>query len=196
MKSNWSIWKLIQGVKNLLSGGNKETPQWVIFKTIKIGTHKDAEALRNAIKMAGMKIGDWGNDILGMPAFIVSPKEADIILTRKTIADLGFPNGATYRDICTKAVGQTTTIDGIEYEVSLCPNEVGPQLRLQYPDQPKGEWLRIAMEAITGSGGCRLLFNVAQDDGDLWLYGDCGRDDNFWYGSIGFVFCLHKKISA
>ena len=81
-------------------------------------------------------------------------------------------------------------------EVILCPNEVGPQLRLQYADQPKGEWLRIAMEAITASDGYRRLFSVGHDGGDLWLYGDYGYAVHFWYGSIVFVFGLRKKISA
>jgi hypothetical protein len=172
------------------------TPTWQIWKTIKLGTHKNADAFRKAIKNSGMKIGDWGNDILGKPAFNVSSVETDIILTRKTVAEIGFTGGATLRDIYAKAVGQITVIDGEEYEVILCPNEVGPQLRLQYTDQPKGEWLRIAMEAITDSGGSRILFYVEHDSGDLWLNGDFGYASYFWSGSYVFVFGLRKKISA
>ena len=174
----------------------KEILQWTIWKTIQLGGYKNADEFRKAIKKAGMKISDYADDILGKPAFKVEAKETDIILARMTVAQLGFPNGATYKNICEKAVGQTTVINDIEYEVTLCPNEAGPALRLQYPDQPKGEWLRIAMEAITDSSGYRLLFSVAHGAAGLWLRSYDGYDGDFWRGNRVFVFCLRKKISA
>ena len=61
-----------------------------------------------------------------------------------SVKELGFNDGAYYKDICTKA---------LELGLELCPAEVGPALRLVYKDQSRGEWLRIAMEAITGSDG-------------------------------------------
>ena len=49
---------------------------------------------------------------------------------------------ARYDRICTCA---------IEIGLELCPVEVGPQLRLQYPIQPCSEQLTIATEAIRDS---------------------------------------------
>ena len=57
---------------------------------------------------------------------------------------LGFPNGATLKEIYAKAK---------DLGLELCPAEVGPLLRLNYPDQPNGEYLRIAMETINDSDG-------------------------------------------
>ena len=171
----------------------KPTLEWTIWKTIQLGGYKDADAFRKAIKQAKMKIGDYANDIIGKPAFKVSAEKTEIILARKSVAELGFKDGATYKTICESVIGKTTTIDGVEYEITLCPNEVGPQLRLQYANQPKGEWLRIAMEAITDSSGYRILFHVERDDGDLWLYGSHGYGGRFWDGDGEFVFCLRKK---
>ena len=172
-----------------------QTLQWTIWKTIQLGGYKDADAFRKAIKQAKMKISDYADDILGKPAFKVSSEKIEIILARKTVTELGFSNGATYKTICESVVGKTTIIDGVEYEITLCPNEVGPQLRLQYANQPKGEWLRIAMEAITDSSGDRRLFRVEQSVDGLWLDCSNGNGDNFWDGYYAFVFCL-RKISA
>ncbi|MDO8664011.1 MAG: hypothetical protein Q7K44_00445, partial [Candidatus Liptonbacteria bacterium] len=116
-----------------------------LWKTIKLDTGlKTADDFRKALKQSGCKIGNWGNDILGNPAFTVSDTETEVDLVNVSVAELGFKNGAPRKDIYERAVSL-----GLE----LCPNEVGPQLRLQYTDQPKGEWLRIAMEPITGSDG-------------------------------------------
>ena len=156
-------------------------PTW---KTIKLGTGlQNACEFREALKNGGFRIGDWGNDILGKPAFKVSPKETSIELVQITVAELGFKDGATRKDIYERAISL-----GLE----LCPNEVGPQLRLQYKDQPKGEWLLIAMEPIAGSRGDLLVFDVVHRDDGLCLYGDRGRPSFFWDGSYRWVFALRK----
>ena len=154
-----------------------------VWKTIKLGNYKNADEFRKALKKNGFKIGDWANDILSKPAFTVAGASEEIQLVNVSVADLGFKNGATYKDICTKAK---------ELGLELCPNEVGPQLRLQYKDQPKGEWLRIAMEPIIDSGGHLGIFNIVHYDGDLWLLGDYGDSVRFWNADYCFVFRLRK----
>jgi hypothetical protein len=179
-----------EGVTNFLSGKtivvkvpSDEKTSFNVWKTIKLGTHKNADEFRKALKKNGFKIGDWANDILGKPAFAVSSVEEEIQLANVSVADLGFKNGANYGDICAKAK---------ELGLELCPNEVGPQLRLQYKDQPKGEWLRIAMEPITDSDGNLDLFSVGRGGGDLWLSGNDSNSDRFWDASSRFVFRLRK----
>lgn len=181
----------MEGVLEFLSGKtivvkvSDEKTSFSVWKTIKLGTLKNADEFRKALKKDGFKIGDWGNDILGKPAFTVSSEEEEIQLANVSVADLGFKNGANYGDICAKAKAL-----GLE----LCPNEVGPQLRLQYKDQPKGECLRIAMKPITDSDGDLNIFSVGHDV-VLWLdgnYGSYGISDNFWNASSRFVFRLRK----
>ena len=75
--------------------------------------------------------------------------------------------------------------------LSTLPAEVGPALRLVYEDQSRGEWLRIAMEAITGSDGDRFIFAVHVNDG-LWLDGDYGHPEFFWEADGRFVFLPRK----
>lgn len=177
----------MEGVARFLSGETvvKAIEQtFKVWKTIKLGTHKDVNALKKAITKAGCKIGDWANDMLGKEAFTIAPTEQEIDLVVVTVGELGFKNGAKYSDICQRAQ---------ELGLELCPNEVGPQLRLQYKDQPKGEWLRIAMEPITDSGGDRFIFRVAHGVNDLWLYWNYGNPGHVWDAGLRFVFVLRKK---
>ncbi len=155
-----------------------------VWKTIKLGTGlKTADDFRQALKASGFEIGNWANDILGKPAFTAAAKETEVELVRVSVAELGFKNGATRQDIYQRAQ---------ELGLELCPNEVGPQLRLQYKDQPYNEWLRIAMESIAGSGGGLVVFGVGRVDGDQWLGGGCGTPDCFWCGGGQWVFVRRK----
>ncbi len=156
-------------------------PTW---KTITLGTGlKTADEFREALNNNGFHIGDWGNDILGNPAFKASKTGMQIDLVNVSVADLGFKGGATRKDIYERAIGM-----GLQ----LCPNEVGPQLRLQYKDQPKDEWLLIAMEPITNSDGILRVFDVEHNGYGLWLYGYHANSDLFWYGLTRWVFSRRK----
>lgn len=176
----------VQFTEFLRNGGKvkyepKAFPTW---KIIKLGTGiKDATGFCTAIGDAKMRIGDWANDILGKPAFKVSDTEQDVDLVVVTPKELGFNGNATYKDICAKAN---------ELGLDLCPNEVGPQLRLQYTDQPKDEWLLIAMEAIAGSDGYLVVFLVGHGDGGLWLDADGGDPGGVWSAGYRFVFVRRK----
>ena len=177
----------MDGVQRFLSGElivSAATKVWKTWKKIKLGTGlKDADDFRKALKKADCNIGDWGNDILGKPAFTVSPEEMEVELVVVSVAELGFKEGATRADIYKRAQ---------ELGLDLCPNEVGPQLRLQYKDQPKGEWLLIGMEPITVSDGYLFVFRVERnDDGERWLLG-FGRPGDFWYADYRWVFLRRK----
>ena len=163
------------------------------FRTITLGTYKDVPTLKSAITDAGFQISDYASDIMDQPAFTIAPQEEKIRLVEVSVADMGFPNGTNYRSIKDRVVGTEIQLEDGLYEVQLCPAEVGPQLRLHYKDQPKGEWLRIAMEAITGSDGDLKLFYVEHDDDDMWLRGHNGHDVYDWDGGDRFIFCLRKK---
>lgn len=156
-----------------------------VWKRITLGTGiKNADGFRNAIKDGGMRISDWANDIIGKPAFNVATEKKDVDLVVVSVAELGFPEGAKLSDIYAAAKKR-----GLE----LCPNEVGPQLRLQYKDQPKGEWLLIGMEPISGSGGALYVFGVGHRDHGLWFFTDHGGPDYIWNGRNRFVFVLPRK---
>lgn len=172
-------------IKRLLNAGFPKMPnEFQVWKTIKLGTGpKTSNDFKKALKDAGMCIGDWASDILGKPAFKVTDTEVEVDLVNMSVAELGFKGSATYKQICDKV---------IELGLELCPNEVGPQLRLQYTDQPMNEWVVVAMEPITDSRGSLSVFLVERSDDGAWLRGGNGRPDDVWSADSCFVFVRRK----
>jgi len=180
----------MEGVQRLLSGElivSEPTRVWKTWRTLKLGTGlKTADDFRSALKEADGNIGDCGNDILGKLAFAVSPEEKEVGLIVVSVAEIGFEGGATRVDIYRRAQ---------ELGLDLCPNEVGPQLRLQYKDQPKGELLLIAMEPIADSRGDLYVFNVERyGGGGQRLDGSSGFLSTFWNADDRLVF-LRRRLS-
>jgi len=175
-----SIWPQIAEV--IVSGLQKIFKVW---RTIKLGTGlKTADDFRKSLKANGMNVGDRASDILEKPDFTSAVGETEVDLVRVTVAGLGFKQGARRDQIYERAR---------ELGLELCPPEVGPQLRLQYKDQPIGEWLLIAMEPCTDSVGRLLVFHVEHDDNGLWLDGNYGGPAHFWRPENPWVFVRPRK---
>jgi hypothetical protein len=177
---NGGVW--LRGLNKFLRKENPWGEKPETFKVIEIGTHKDVKSLRKALEESSARmIGDWASDILNKTKLSKSKQSLDLVV--RSVKELGFPNGAQYKDICKAAESQ-----GLD----LCPAEAGPQLRLQYPDQPNGEWLVIAMEPIKDSDGDLSLFRVRCFGGGPWLFADYGEPDRFWHTDDRFVFVRRK----
>lgn len=164
-----------------------KVPEFKVWKTIKLGVPglKTADDFRAALEAAGHKIGNWGSDIMGKKEFTVDDRETEVDLVVVSNADLGRPEG------CTRAkTYELATKAGL----LKCPAEVGPQLRLQYPDQPKGEWLLIGMDPIPDSNGNLRVFYVGRDGDDLWLISYDGGPDDHWDGDTLWVFVCPRKL--
>ncbi len=167
----------------------KENP-WAVcsfptWKTIKLGTGlKTADDFRRAFKADGLRISDWANDLLNKQAFKPADKETEVDLVVVSVAELGFPQGATRQEIYNRA--QKLGLD-------LCPPEVGPQLRLQYKERPMREGLLVGMEPITDSDGFPYVFRVVRVGDDLWLSRDYGYAGRFWGGNGRWVFLRRKS---
>ena len=154
------------------------------FKTINLGTGlKTADDFRKSLWDSGNKVSSEANGILGNSAFTVAVKKIKIDLAIKSVDELGFKGGAIRQQIYGRAN---------ELGLDLCPAEVGPQLRLQYKDQPEEEHLIVAMNPIADSDGALELFLVERDDSGLWLdsyYDDPGY---IWHAGSRFVFARRK----
>lgn len=156
------------------------TPHFPVWKTIKVGTHKSVADLEAATLNAGFRIGDWAHDVLTGSAFTLAEHEFELNLVRLTVGELGFKDGAHRTNIYKRA---------LELGLKLCPLEVGPQLRLQYSDQPKLGSLQIAMKPQRDSEGHESQFRVVHGgDGFAWLVGDHKHPDDFWKENEYFIF--------
>jgi hypothetical protein len=139
-----------------------------VWKMITVGTFATSFALRNALDAAGCGIGDSAEEILARPAFALSHTKTDVELIAVSAAELGFQTGtAPLADIYARAQ---------KLGFGLAAAEVAPQLRLQYFDQPIGEFL-IGMEPIKTWKGEPVILTVANGGAGLILIGRDGSAD-------------------
>jgi len=144
---------------------------------ISLGTEpKTADDFREEFRRSEIQLDRDGDALLSSDAFMVSKKERFVELVVMSMFKLGVDSSARYSDIIKKAKAM-----GLD----LCPAEVGPQLRLQYKQQPYGENLAIAMEPITN---LRRIFRVVHDDGWLWLIGSTPGPDGLLTMTDRLVF--------
>ncbi len=170
---------LLQSALSFLANPPKEV--FSVWKRIKLGTGlKTKEDFLSAFELGGYRVSNWAKNILSQPAFKAADKEIEIDLVIATIKDLGFQESTPRSRIYKRAQ---------EIGLELCPAEVGPQLRIQYPDQTKGEWLLVAMEPITDSDGDLSVFEVKHGFGGRWLGGNGGDPDCVWSPGNRWVFC-------
>ena len=140
-----------------------------VWKTIRVGTFSNSLALTNAMDEMGCGVGDSAAEILARPAFTVSATTADVGLIAVAVAELGFQTDtASLADIYARAR---------QLGFALVAAEAAPQLRLQYLDQPIGEFLIIGMEPIKTWSGDPVILTVANGGAGLILIGQDGRAD-------------------
>jgi hypothetical protein len=157
-----------------------------VWKAIKLGDFANSFALRNALDAADCGVGDSAEEILARPAFTLAATKTDIDLVVVSAAELGFAvEPASLRDIYSRA--ETLGL-------SLAPAEVGPALRLQYFDQPVGEFLHVGMKPITTWQGDPIIFVVANDGAGLILIGQDGSADAQIHASSNFLFVRAREL--
>jgi hypothetical protein len=140
-----------------------------VWKTITVGTFANSFALRNALDAAGCGNGSLAGEILARPAFTLSATKTRVELFAVSAAELGFQaDTATLANIYARAQ---------QLGFGLAAAEVAPQLRLQYFDQPIGEFLIIGMEPIKTWNGEPVILNVANGGAGLILIGQDGSAD-------------------
>lgn len=173
-------------VGDAIEGRFRAVHELPVWKTIKIGTGccQTVNSLHDALRAGGYKIGDWRTtDIFEKSAFKVAVEETEVDLVKITVAEFGFKSGASREQIYEHAK---------KLGLEVCSAEVGPQLRLQYKSQSKGEWLRIGMEPIFNID-TPGVFCVMRDDSGLWLWSSWGSPNLFCRPNEQWVFCRPRR---
>jgi hypothetical protein len=151
---------------------------------IEIGGQTTAE-LEAALQQGGFVVYAGPKDMMHCQEFTTLKESEEIKLVRLSVADLGFPNGATVNQVFERA-----EVFGLE----LCPAEVGPQYRLQYTTQPMDEWVLVGTKPIAGSGGLPYVFSVVRHPGGAELDGGWAEEPgNRWNAHDQMLFRLRKK---
>lgn len=144
---------------------------------------KTKKQLEGEMKERKIQVDDYTQSMLDSNDFTVAKNAERLNLVRLTVNDLGFPRGATTKEIYDKAQ---------ELGLDLCPAEVGPHLRLQYADQPLGEWVYIAMKPIADRDGNPHVFKLERYEDGLWLSRRWAGPGSRWHADYRLVFCLRK----
>jgi hypothetical protein len=143
-------------------------PAFPVWKGLTLGTYKGVNALRAALDAARVRVGDSADEILGRPGFPFSQTKTDVNLVVVSVAELGFDDSTSLADFYRRAG---------ELGLELCPAEAAPLLRLQYADQPMGEFLNVAMRPVETYGGQPIALSVANaGTGPLLLGGEAHPD--------------------
>ncbi|MDO8493130.1 MAG: hypothetical protein Q7S19_01120 [bacterium] len=158
------------------------------WKTITLGTGlKTGKEFLYALQKKGCGVSYYAMKMIESPTFAskIAPKELKIDLVVVEVADLDLKNGGTIKDIYTRAAKRG---------LLPCPAEAGPQLRMQYRDQPVGERLVIAMDSIDLPTGFSGIFAVEYPEpSGLFLHGgNDGTPEAVYPANTHFVFMKLK----
>ncbi len=156
-----------------------------VWKTVTLGRFANSFALRNALDAASCGTGDLAEEVLARPAFTLASTRTDVDLVVVSAAALG---------LATETVSLREVYDRAErLGLSLAPAEVGPELRLQYLDQPIGEFLHIGMKPIVTWGGDPVIFVVVNGGAGLILIGKNVSADDQIPARSAFLFVRPRE---
>jgi hypothetical protein len=156
-----------------------------VWKTVKPSRrYRRLDTLRGALAEAGVGLVNEKalNCVLDGAAFrdshtkISAPEKIELI--RVTMEDLGLKMGSIFQILDR----------GRELGLELCPALTGPLLRLEYSDQPLGEWLRIATSPMEGLDGAMFIFSVDRTFQGSWLGVSPATAQYSYWTDVGFVF--------
>jgi hypothetical protein len=155
----------------------REFPTW---KTIKIGRYRSAKKITKAFKDNGFRIGDADSALDALRNISFVPTERDIDLVRVYGHELDFWQNTSQREIYDRAG---------RFGLGRVPPETGPELRLQYPDQPLDDWMLMAMYPISTSGWPSLrIFGLQNSSVGQWLHAHSGEPNGSWRPNVCWVF--------
>ncbi len=161
------------------SGPSTDFPVW---RTVRLGKYETPDEYRRALgwkeETTGVSrsIHDSANFILNKITCSEGEDCLDLVLISQR--DVRINDAVSYGQFCSKVLS-------LGYR--LCPAEVGPALRLQYVDQPDGETVLIAMEAISDRIVERYIFSV-ENSGKLDLFAYYGHAGCTWGIDNRFAF--------
>lgn len=154
------------GVFDFLSGElivRKAKYHLEVWKTIKLGLRKSPKEYRDALKSGNYEVRLFPVGFV-LDNLSVSQEVIEVDLVLLTARILGFQREVP-QDVFYNSV--------LELGLQKCPDEVGPALREQYPDQPKDECILIGMES---TDPLNVLY-VGHTGSTLWLANWSNRDD-------------------
>jgi hypothetical protein len=160
-------------------------------KTVRVGGMEKRELL-HLLRERSVQLNRAAEALFDDPRFRPLSHSTVIEIAVLSVADLGFGQGATYQQLVARA---------LESGLVECPLELGPQLRLQFLDQPEGPADSPTTERRAPPGSITVAsaplddrdetpkgFYLRRFDGVLWLRGYWSWPGHLWSPEGVLVF--------
>lgn len=164
-----------------------------LIRSVHIGG-LDRPELLTELRRNGIELNTAGLELFANDTFVTSRVASILDTVEVRVANLGFPDGASFSAISTRA-GQLGMF--------LCPLELAAYLRLQYRDQPEGfigcpasqhrappGSLTITSPPISADDRIPQGFYLRRINNVLWLRGYKSGPEHMWSPEDNFVFAL------
>ena len=152
----------------------------------------DKRELIQALRQQSVQLNQAAEVLFDDPRFTPLPQSKVIEIALVSVSALGFGEGATYQQLTERA---------LKSGLVECPLELGPHLRLQFPDQPEGSAGRPATQHRAPPGSITIASSPIDDcddtpkgfylrriDGVLWLRGYWSWPGHIWSPEDVLVF--------
>ncbi len=149
------------------------------FDQVTVGG-KDLNQLQKELSESKINVSSYAEHMMRTGLSLTAGKAQDLDIVRLKVGDLGLPDDYPATDKIFKRAEEL----GLE----LCPPDLGPNYRLQYKDQPMGEWFSIGMKPIADQDGNPYVFFLERNTGGLWLHGHFANPDDEWDPKDGLCF--------
>jgi len=161
---------------------NTSPDEFLVWKAISLGNYKNIKDVRAALNTtpspSPISVGVGVSEVLGRLHYSETFSKLNLVVMQ--VSALGFgADGASLKDIYERASS---------LGLALAPAELGPTLRLDYLDQPLGEFLHIAMKPVTRDGGDPVDFTIGNGGAGLLLISGDAHSDSIVPGNERFVF--------
>lgn len=160
---------------------------------------KDKKKLLQAMEKQGIIVDSVAHKMIESPDFMptqarlsmiqklfrggTKPASETVAVVQLKVRSLGFTNYPTTTELFAKAE---------EFGLELCPAEVGPQYRLQYTDQPMGDWFYFGMKPVVVAGNLCIFSLIHRGLGLSLNFKWVGSND-YWDPDNKIVFRFRKN---
>jgi len=161
-------------------------------RTVEIGGLTKSQLLQK-LKQHSILLNKFAEQLFTDDKFTVSDKIYSVRTVELKVRNLGFSEGATIHQVYKKAN---------QFDLKLCPLELGPYLRMNYLDQPEGYlgkpfWknrspygaIKIATEILSNDVDFPKGFYLRKIKGVLWLRGYIADDLHVLDPDDHIIFC-------
>ncbi|GAB1157255.1 hypothetical protein YWY31_32800 [Paenibacillus illinoisensis] len=176
---------------------NEEYPNCeTVKKIVEVGGLTKTQLIQK-LQQNSIMMNELGEKLITDDKFTTSDTKYSLLTVELTVGKLGFPDGATTRQIFERAS---------ELDLELCPLELGPHLRLVYLDQPEANTenpiqqhrapvgsITIASEILTEDEDFPKGFYLRRINGVLWLRGYRADHLHVWNPNDHFIFSQTNK---